>query len=386
MKMKYKIFAFMVAFLTIPGLLLAADTAGDVKSSFNVVLISLVSLVVILTFAIAVLANVLKNLAYAYRDKLRAKKKEKTAAQGAHPKTLALLAILCLSSFSALAQDAVAEEPVRVTVIAGMKAVQFYFLIGLITLQLAITIALTLLIRVMVRNIVSADEDETELAAQKAIPRVSFWDKFNKAVEIEKEQDILLDHDYDGIRELDNSLPPWWKYGFYLTILISVVYIWYYHLGGDGPSSHEEYVAAMEKAEKEKAAYLAKAANNIDENTVTMSDAAGIAAGQKLYQSVCAACHAADGGGGVGPNLADPYWLHGGSLSDVFKSIKYGWPDKGMKSWKDDFSPKQIADITSFVMSLQGTTPAAPKEKQGDLYIPPSENADSQNETNQSEI
>ncbi len=68
----------MVAFLTIPGLLLAADTAGDVKSSFNVVLISLVSLVVILTFAIAVLANVLKNLAYAYRDKLRAKKKEKT--------------------------------------------------------------------------------------------------------------------------------------------------------------------------------------------------------------------------------------------------------------------------------------------------------------------
>src|SRR5690606_21981681 len=97
----------------------------------------------------------------------------------------------------------------------------------------------------------------------------------------------------------------------------------------------------------------------------------------------CVACHAADGGGNaVGPNLADPYWLHGGSLKDIFKSIKYGWKDKGMKSWKDDFSPKQIAQLASFVKSLQGTTPTAPKEKQGDLYIEAEEGtADSTQQT-----
>src|SRR5690606_2466126 len=124
---------------------------------------------------------------------------------------------------------------------------------------------------------------------------------FNKAVAVEKEEDIMLDHDYDGIKELDNSLPPWWKYGFYLTILISIVYIYYYHMGGNGPSSYEEYVAEVEKGEREKAAYLATAANNVDENTVVMLDASGISAGEKSFQAMCAACHASDGGGGVGP-------------------------------------------------------------------------------------
>jgi cytochrome c oxidase cbb3-type subunit 3 len=99
-----------------------------------------------------------------------------------------------------------------------------------------------------------------------------------------------------------------------------------------------------------------------------MLDEAGIASGATIFQTACAACHAKDGGGGVGPNLTDEYWLHGGSLSDVFKSIKYGWPDKGMKSWKDDFSPKQIAELTSYIKSIKGTKPAAPKEKQGEIY------------------
>ena len=74
------------------------------------------------------------------------------------------------------------------------------------------------------------------------------------------------------------------------------------------------------------------------------------------------------GGGSVGPNLTDEYWLHGGGINNIFKSIKYGWPDKGMKSWKDDFSPNQIAQLASYIITLKGTTPAAPKEKQGELY------------------
>jgi len=211
--------------------------------------------------------------------------------------------------------------------------------------------------------------EKPELAPILKQVKVPFWDRINDVVAIEKEQDIMLDHDYDGIRELDNNLPPWWKYGFYLTIVVAFVYIWYYHAGGSGPSSYEEYVAEVKKGEAEKAAYLAKSANNVDENTVKMGDAASVMAGQNIFQSTCAACHAKDGGGGVGPNLTDDYWLHGGSIQDVFKSIKYGWSDKGMKSWKDDFSPKQIADIASYIKSIKGSKPAAPKDKQGELYV-----------------
>lgn len=125
----------------------------------------------------------------------------------------------------------------------------------------------------------------------------------------------------------------------------------------------------MKKADAEKENYLKKAANNVNENTVTyLSDASALDAGKKIFVTACAACHAADGGGTVGPNLVDEYWLHGGSIADIFKSIKYGWPEKGMKSWKDDYSPAQIAQLASYIKSLKGTKPATAKEPQGEVY------------------
>jgi cytochrome c oxidase cbb3-type subunit 3 len=133
--------------------------------------------------------------------------------------------------------------------------------------------------------------------------------------------------------------------------------------------SKEEYEIAMNDAAIEKEAYLKKAANKVDENTVVyLKDAASLEAGKKIFTTTCMACHTADGGGAVGPNLTDDYWLHGGSIKDIFKTIKYGWPEKGMKSWKDDYSPVQIAQLASFVKSLHGTKPAKPKEPQGVLY------------------
>ena len=126
---------------------------------------------------------------------------------------------------------------------------------------------------------------------------------------------------------------------------------------------------AMQEAEEQRAVYLAKAKNNVDENTVTqLMDASDLDAGKKIFTTMCAACHAADGGGTVGPNLTDDYWLHGGGIKNVFKTITYGWPDKGMKSWKDDYSALQIQQIASYVLSLHGTKPATPKEPQGTLY------------------
>lgn len=349
----------------------AAPAADDQSMGFNVMLVTLVGFMLLLLFAIGVLGSVLKQLSLAYRDKIRADRKKAAPIV----KTIALLVVATLLSATSFAADAGADAATAAApvvqwqdkLISGIPAFDFYMLVGFIMFELVVIFAMLIVMRVLIKQLRATPESE---AAEKAIARIPFWDKFNAAVAVEQEQDVMLDHDYDGIRELDNALPPWWKYGFYLTIIVSFIYIYRYHVSGTGPSSYEEYVAEVEKGEHDKAEYLAKSANNVDENTVELSkDAADIAAGQNVFQTTCAACHAKDGGGGVGPNLTDEYWLHGGGIKDVFKSIKYGWPDKGMKSWKDDFSPRQIAQIASYVVSLKGTKPAAPKDKQGELYI-----------------
>ncbi len=367
-----KIVPTTLLFSVFPYLLQAAD--GDSENTgfahFNAVLIGLISLIIILLFAILILGNTLRQLAIVYRDKMRS---NKTA------KTLLLLIVLTAGSYSSYAADVDATAQSAPKLIGGLAASDFYLLTGIIGLELLVVFSLVFTLRVLVRLVSNKSVYETEGVTAK-VPKINFWDRFNKVVPIEKEHDILLDHNYDGIQELDNSLPPWWKYGFYLTILVAFVYIWYYHAGGNGPSSYDEYIAEVQKGEEAKASYLAKAANSVDENTVKMLDESGIAAGQSIFQTACAACHAKDGGGGVGPNLTDDYWLHGGGLKDVFKTIKYGWPDKGMKSWKDDYSPAQIAQIACYVKSLHGTKPLAPKDKQGELYqegTAPVENADS---------
>lgn len=346
----------------LPNILLAAD--GSEKNSFNPTLIWLLSLIIILLFVIGMMGTTLVQLGYAYREKLRKERAEKKS--GGIVKTIALLVGFSLLSATGYAQEAeVATQTVKV--IGGMVATEFYMLIGVIILELLSILALIILTRILIKAITAAPEAEVAAPKKK---KVSFWDRFHNAVAIEKEEDIMLDHDYDGIKELDNSLPPWWKYGFYFTIVVAFIYMWYYHIGGNGPSSHEEYVREMKRAEEEVAAYLAMSANNVDENSVTMLSGLDLTVGKEMFETTCAACHNRDGGGNaVGPNLTDQYWLHGGSLKHIFKSIKYGWPDKGMKSWKDDFSPKQLAQLASYVKSLQGTTPEAPKAPQGELYI-----------------
>jgi cytochrome c oxidase cbb3-type subunit 3 len=124
----------------------------------------------------------------------------------------------------------------------------------------------------------------------------------------------------------------------------------------------------MKLLKYKKAAYLKKGANNVDETNVVMLSDAEIGEGAALYAKNCIACHGDKGQGGVGPNLTDDYWIHKGGIKDIFYSIKYGWQEKGMKPWKDDFSPSQIAQLSSFIRTLKGTNPPAPKEKQGELY------------------
>ncbi len=347
----------LVAICLAPSFGFAADGTAESNYNINPVVAGLVSLIIILLLIIGIAARVLIQLSSVYRDRIRSQRKKSKALAPA------ILIALMLCSGTVMAEDTIATN----TYISGIVATDFYTLIGILALELLVLLALLILIRTMIQ-VTTGKPEKVRKASASALKRIPFLDRFNKSVSIEKEQDILLDHDYDGIQELDNSLPPWWKYGFYLTIVISVVYMWYYHVAG-GPSSHEEFVAEVRRGEERVAAYLAANAGNIDEHNVTVVEDGGELAGAaKIYQMACAACHANDGGGGIGPNLTDEYWMHGGSINDIFKSIKYGYPDKGMKSWKDDYSPRQIAALTTYIRNLQGKTPANPKEPQGTLY------------------
>ncbi|OLY94759.1 hypothetical protein BUE76_09310 [Cnuella takakiae] len=191
---------------------------------------------------------------------------------------------------------------------------------------------------------------------------------FTRAIPVEKEKDHLLDHNYDGIQELDNSLPPWWKAGFYITVVFAVVYLLRFHVLGMGPDPEQEYQTEMKMAAVQIEEYLATSGEKIDEKSVTMADAAGIAEGAKIFAQSCLACHGAKGEGGVGPNLTDKFWLHGGAVNDVFKTIKYGVPEKGMQAWEKMFSPTQLKNLASYVKSLQGTNPPNGKAPQGEEY------------------
>ena len=196
--------------------------------------------------------------------------------------------------------------------------------------------------------------------------------RLTRRVEVEKEQDILMHHEYDGIRELDNVLPPWWVWLFYGSIAWSVVYLVNVHVINIWPDQRTEYTNEMVQAKADVAAYMATLTNTVDENTVELSTDAGVlASGRAAFTLYCTPCHGADAAGSetsVGPNLTDAHWIHGGGVKNVFATIKYGVPEKGMISWKAQLKPAEIAALTSYILSLQGTGPATQKAPQGELW------------------
>ncbi len=215
---------------------------------------------------------------------------------------------------------------------------------------------------------------QEEAMQVSAEPQESFWVRVRKKywedpVPIERETEILFHHDYDGIRELDNRLPPWWVNLFIITVVWSLVYMIYYHWGGGGPSSIDEYNQEMERAKKEIAIATAGAANAVDETNVkALTESAALAEGELIFKNLCAACHGQLGEGGVGPNLTDDYWLHGGGIQNVFKVIKYGVPEKGMISWQSQLTPSDMQKVASYILTLHGTNPPNAKEPQGELW------------------
>lgn len=218
-----------------------------------------------------------------------------------------------------------------------------------------------------------------------------------------QEEDLLLDHDYDGIRELDNRLPPWWVSLFYLSIAFAFVYMLYYHVLGIGDLSIAEYqkemnpnwVAANDDAYRplllfktyhsplydpnadltprtiaeNKGTPLFAAAVEEEEEELDfepLTDAASLANGREIYLKNCIPCHGQQGEGGIGPNLTDDYWIHGdGSINAIIRTVRNGVPIKGMIAWKNYLRPQQIHEVGSYVLTLRGTNPPNAKAPQG---------------------
>ena len=263
----------------------------------------------------------------------------------------------------ALAQDA---QPKAATM--SDETFWLLMLMGLV-LFVAILVLMTTLFVVMVLQRIYSQELE-----KKGVKVVGVWDQImnslNRFTPVEQEKNILLDHNYDGIKELDNHLPPWWVYLFYGTVVYAVIYLFVYHIAEVVPTPEKEYKIAMETSAVEVAEYRKLMASNIDETNVTFlkDDQTALASGKEAFDQNCVACHGKQLEGGTGPNLTDEFWLHGGSIQDVFKTIKYGVQEKGMIPWEKKLKPDVIQNVASYILSMQGTNPPNAKEAQGDKY------------------
>ncbi len=245
----------------------------------------------------------------------------------------------------------------------------FLFLIMVITLFILLRANMQLIKALSPKAKTASSDAEVETVKEPSF-LWKFYLKMLDSVPVEKEKDVLLDHDYDGIHELDNNLPPWWKYGFYFTIVFGLVYLINYHVMGSGEVQLNEYKKELAVAAKEKEERMKASSENINEaNVVLLADAESINNGKETFVKLCAACHRADAGGQVGPNLTDEYWLHGGGVKNLFTTISEGVPAKGMISWKNQLSPKQMQQVASYILTLKGSNPVGPKEPQGDKWV-----------------
>ena len=247
------------------------------------------------------------------------------------------------------------------------------FLLLVLLILIAIEAIVGALENVMLQNL-NSEARERFLENKEKRFEFSWWKKlYNKlsgTKPIEKEGELILDHNYDGIKELDNALPPWWIYAFYFTIIFAVVYLVRFEIL-DGPNQFAEYETELTQAKTAIEEYKKTAKDFIDFNTVTLlTEASDISAGKVIFDTNCIACHMIDGGGGIGPNLTDDNWILGGGIKNVFKTVTEGGRDgKGMISWKQTLKPAEIAQVASYVLTFQGTTPANPKAAQGDIWV-----------------
>lgn len=246
-----------------------------------------------------------------------------------------------------------------------------YTLLSFVLLVLILVIGITFYVVKVINMLVERSaREQADKAGTLYVPAPSWWQKMKqrltRAAPVEEEQDIMMEHSYDGIRELDNHLPPWWTWLFYGTVAWAVIYMIVYHVGGWLPLSTDEYLAEVEQIQKLRAS---QSVAQIDESTLEFTaEPEFINKGKEIFLGNCASCHRNDGGGGIGPNLTDEYWIHGGGVRDIYAVIKNGVPEKGMISWAAILKPEEIRNAAFFIMSVRGTDPAGAKAPQGEIY------------------
>lgn len=241
---------------------------------------------------------------------------------------------------------------------------ELMLLIALITLLVGMVLVgfLCVYLLIMLKAILAPAGQATE--------KRTFWQHVTGLRPLAQEKELVMEHAYDGIHELDNPTPPWFMGLFYGSIGFAVIYLLLFHVAGVGQSSLAEYTEEVQVAEVAREAYIQKVAGSINENTVKLvGDAKSLDAGKVLFTQKCVACHGQQAQGGVGPNLTDEYWLHGGSVKAVYHTINEGVPEKGMMSWKSQLNPLQVQQVASYILSLQGSKPVGAKEPQGEKMV-----------------
>lgn len=256
--------------------------------------------------------------------------------------------------------------------------VKYPIIWGVLGLVLFLAIVFEIIVgameRVLFRTLDEAAQGRFLTSEEKKEIEVDGWIrktyvKLLGSTPMEKEQEIVLDHNYDGIRELDNDLPPWWVYMFYATIVFAVVYFLRYEVF-DGTNQIQEYEIEVAQAKADLEEYKRNNKDLIDAETVElMTDPSDLAMGKVIYADNCIACHKDNGGGGIGPNLTDDYWILGGGIKNIYRTIAEGGrPGKGMVAWKSELKPSEMAQVSSYVMSLHGTNPPDAKAEEGELW------------------
>lgn len=262
--------------------------------------------------------------------------------------------------------DEILKEPLNTPLPRILFKPEFYIASLVILLLVISIIVLSYALNRLTKSILPPVSVKDPIIVEK---KATVFQRLVKSATVPNEEDVMLDHNYDGIIELDNSLPPWWVKMFYITIITAVIYMFHYHVFKTGKLQTEEYTTELQTAELEKESFRKLSANNVDETTVTLLNVtAELDQGKTLFISKCSPCHGKNAEGIVGPNLTDEYWMHGGGIKNVFKSIKYGIPQKGMIAWETQMTPTDIQKVASYILSVKGSKPANAKEAQGDLY------------------
>jgi len=310
----------------------------------------LTAIAIILLVVIVALNGAIKNIATG-----------KALWENKNGATVVLAFVFSMAGSQAFAQDA-AQDMVIVEPNYGLV----FWLFLLVDLILIIIVFVQLSVLSGLVNTIKGQtaEDGEYYEVETGFDR--FWKGLTNAAPIESEAEVMTDHEYDGIRELDNVLPPWWVWLFNLSTVFAVVYFGYYEVYKSTDMSMDEYHAEMLIAEQQAAAI-----GVTPDNVQLMEDESNMANGQKVFESNCASCHLNSGAGSIGPNLTDEYWKNGGSLKDVFITVEDGITGTAMVSWKALISPNDRQDVVSYILvKLQGSNPENPKAAEGELYKP----------------